>query len=242
MSIENAPGAEVVRGDPCADFSVDRPDLTASGPPAEEQVDITERPDLVAREFARITMPLPEPHFQDEVEDEVVAGRMWGAGWRQTDVNMWAAAEDHTATVTLLGTEVTIRATPLKYTWDYGDGQTRTTAFAGKQLHVDAAAADTETATSHYYEDTGFYPVSVTTIYAGQFRTPTSDWLPIPGVAVVDSAPKTMTIWKSETRLVASDCGDDRSAWGCAQIPFPWEGGPQTSEAYAAERARRAGP
>lgn len=236
------PGSDNVTADPCIEFNVDRPELFTNGPP-EEQVDITDRPDLVASEFARINMPLPEPRFQEEIEDQVVPGRMWGAGWRQTDVNMWVIAEDHTTTVTLLGTDVTIRATPLKYTWDYGDGQTRTTAFAGQKVHTGSgpAHADTETATSHSYEETGFYPVSVTTVYAGQFRTPTSDWIPIPGVAVVTSDPKTLTIWKSETRLVASDCGDDHSAWGCARIPFPWEGGRQTSEAYKAERARLEG-
>ncbi|GAB3754314.1 hypothetical protein GCM10027591_03150 [Zhihengliuella somnathii] len=242
ISVVDTSEGEVLRTNPCIGVGGDRPELSASGPP-EEEVDIADRPDLVASEFARINMPLPEPRFQEEIEDQVVPGRMWGAGWRQTNVNMWAVAEDHTTTVTLLGTDVTIRATPLKYTWDYGDGQTRTTAFAGQEVHAGAggASGDTETATSHYYEETGFYPVSVTAVYAGQFRTPTSDWLPIPGVAVVTSDTKTLTIWKSETRLVASDCGDDHSAWGCARIPFPWEGGPQTSEAYKDERARLEG-
>ncbi|RZU62697.1 hypothetical protein EV380_2299 [Zhihengliuella halotolerans] len=221
---------------PCAPINVERPILTATGP--AEDVDPVDRPDLVAQEFRRVEIPRPTLVMAGEIEDEQVPGKMWGAALRGTHLNMWADAADHTLGTTLLGVEVTIRATPLNYTWDYGDGQAKTSAYAGGPVTAGAAAraADSGTATSHQYEATGFYPVSVTTTYAGQFKTPTSDWIPIPGVATVTSPAKTATIWKSETRLVSGDCTENPKSWGCERVPFPWEGGPQTSEEYKAAR------
>ncbi|WP_189349595.1 hypothetical protein [Zhihengliuella salsuginis] len=224
----------VVADDPCTEINVERAQITAT--PAPEDVDPADRPDLVAQEFARVDIPQPALVFQDEVEDQVSAGKLWGVAMRGEHMNMWVESPDHTTSVTLLGTEITIRATPLQYTWDYGNGQTRTTAQTGGPLRAgsDEGSVYSETATSQAYEETGFYPVTVTTVYAGQFKTPTSEWIPIPGVATVTSPAKTATVWKSETRLVSGDCSENPGSWGCETVPFPWEGGPQTSEAFKA--------
>lgn len=135
-----------------------------------------------------------------------------GRGVRNAETNFYADAQTRHLVTTLNGVEVELRATPVSYHWDYGDGTpARISTVAGHaQPEFNAP-----TPTSHVYEETGQYEVTLTTVYIGEYREANGDWVLIPGTITLDSAPVTADIWKTVTRNVADDCGADAAAWGC---------------------------
>lgn len=135
-----------------------------------------------------------------------------GRGVRNAETNFYADAQTRHLVTTLNGVEVELRATPVSYHWDYGDGTpARITTVAGHaQPEFNAP-----TPTSHVYEDTGRYEVTLTTVYIGEYREAGGDWVLIPGTITLGATPVTADIWKTVTRNVADDCGADPSAWGC---------------------------
>ncbi len=135
-----------------------------------------------------------------------------GRGIRNAETNFYADAETRTLVTTLNGVEVELRATPVSFHWDYGDGSpTKTTSVAGQSQ----PEFNVPTPTSHVYEDTGQYTVRLTTVYIGEYREAGGEWVLIPGTISLDSAPVTANIWRTITRNVADDCSVDSSAWGC---------------------------
>lgn len=135
-----------------------------------------------------------------------------GRGIRNAETNFYADAETRTLVTTLNGVEVELRATPVSFHWDYGDGSpTKTTSVAGQSQ----PEFNVPTPTSHVYEDTGQYTVRLTTVYIGEYREAGGEWVLIPGTISLDSAPVTADIWRTITRNVADDCSVDSSAWGC---------------------------
>ncbi|WP_155853692.1 hypothetical protein [Arthrobacter sp. H5] len=128
--------------------------------------------------------------------------------------NVYANVDEQEFTFDLLGDEVQIRAWPVGYDWNYGDGNTRTTQTAGTSVpEVDWLFV--ETPTSHEYADTGDYNLVLTTRFAGDYSVNGGPWLPIAGEATVQSEPHLMSIWRSDTRLVDGTCDENPNAWGC---------------------------
>lgn len=135
-----------------------------------------------------------------------------GRGVRNAETNFYADAQTRHLVTTLNGVEVELRATPVSYHWDYGDGTpARITTVAGESQ----PDFDVPTPTSHVFEETGEFTVSLTTVYIGEYREAGGEWVLIPGTLTLDSAPVTADIWKTVTRNVADDCGADATAWGC---------------------------
>jgi hypothetical protein len=79
--------------------------------------------------------------------------------------------------VTILGRQVTIRATPSSYTWTYGDGATRTTTSPG--------AAYPRLEITHRYARKGRYAVRLAVTYRGDFRLGAQPWRAIPGTVSI---------------------------------------------------------
>lgn len=135
-----------------------------------------------------------------------------GRGVRNAETNFYADAQTRHLVTTLNGVEVELRATPVSYHWDYGDGTpARITTVAGESQ----PDFDVPTPTSHVFEETGEFTVSLTTVYIGEYREAGGEWVLIPGTLTLASAPVTADIWKTVTRNVADDCGADATAWGC---------------------------
>lgn len=112
-----------------------------------------------------------------------------------------------TRTVTLLGQQVTIRATPSTYTWRYGDGTTRTT--------TDPGAAYPHLRITHRYERTGRYRPSLAITYTGTYRLGGTNgpndasgpgspgpWRPIPGTVTRQGAPQALRAVEATPTLV----------------------------------------
>ncbi|EYR61766.1 hypothetical protein N866_17610, partial [Actinotalea ferrariae CF5-4] len=102
-----------------------------------------------------------------------------------------------TLTTTVLGTPVTVRATPTHYTWDFGDTQPPLTT-------TDPGAPYPTHTLSHPYPAPGTYTLQLTTTWHGHYQvTDTGPWTPIDGTATTTSAPITITVEEATPRLVA---------------------------------------
>lgn len=132
---------------------------------------------------------------------------------RTAHTNIYAESSVKTLNTTVLGQPVRVRAIPIEYIWDYGDGSSRRTYSAGSAVGGDPF--DVETETSHQFEETGSFPINLTTVYTGQFSVNGGAWIPIDGVARVASNPENMTVWKTKRYLVAEDCIANPGAVGC---------------------------
>lgn len=139
-----------------------------------------------------------------------------GLSLRNAHINFYTDAETVTIDHEIDGVDLTIRAEPQSYTWDYGDGSApRTTTMPGEQ----ATEFDVETATSHVYEQTGTYDVQLTTTYAGSYSLDGGrTWTSVPGDIDLESDPVEADIWRVETRNVSDDCATNPRSWGCGSV------------------------
>jgi hypothetical protein len=101
----------------------------------------------------------------------------------------------------LLGFAVQVRATPASYTWSFGDGVTLGPTS-------DAGAAYPDLRTTHTYDASGEYAITLTTSYTGEYSVAGGPWLPVPGEAQVTSAPVPVQALSGRNQLVA-DLADD---------------------------------
>lgn len=115
--------------------------------------------------------------------------------------------------VELLSTPVTIRATPVSYHWDLGDGNTITTTDAGEPYPSEAV--------SGRYTHEGWYDVTLTTTFTGQFSVDGGEWQDIEGTIDVASDPIPLYAKSLESRLVDGDVpvDEDEDPWIPARTP-----------------------
>lgn len=115
--------------------------------------------------------------------------------------------------VELLGTPVTIRATPVTYHWDLGDGNTITTTDSGKPYPSEVISG------SYTYE--GWYDVTLTTTFAGRFSVDGGEWHDIDGTTDIASDPIPIYAKSLESRLVDGDIpvDEDEDPWVPGRSP-----------------------
>lgn len=99
--------------------------------------------------------------------------------------------------VTLLGQDITIEAWPESYTWEFGDGESRTTESAGARYP--------ELEVTHRYLQKDSYAPSVATTYAGRYRVGTGPWVDIPGTHTVEGESVGLEVIEARPVLVAPD-------------------------------------
>ncbi len=104
-------------------------------------------------------------------------------GWLPVNmINVLHASPDvQTLETTLLGQQVTIRAIPVKYHWDLGDGNTITTTKPGKPY------PSKQISSTYRYE--GWYDVTLTTTFVGQYSLAGGPWQDIQGTIEKTSDP-----------------------------------------------------
>ena len=111
--------------------------------------------------------------------------------------NVFASSIDPVVlTTTVLGQPVQVRATPARWSWDFGDG-----TVIGPTS--DPGAAYPALTNTHAYTDRGDYEIVMTTHYTGEFSLDGATWYPIQGEAQVDSAPVAVTAMAGRNVLVA---------------------------------------
>lgn len=112
------------------------------------------------------------------------------------DTNFYTTTiEPITRTVRLLGRRVTLEATPSRYTWTFGDGQSLTT--------TDPGAPYPRLTITHNYLRTGTYRPALATTYTGRFRVGNGPWRQIPGTVTIDGTGQPLRAIEAEPKLVS---------------------------------------
>lgn len=133
---------------------------------------------------------------------------------RGAETNFYAEAAEQQFDVTMFGQRVHVVATPVQYTWNYGDG----TAFGPQPSMGGALPQDRwgeKTRTSHAYASTGDFQVVLTTSFQGTYSVNAGPPLPIRGQGQFTSPPQTISVWRSLTRNYADDCNTNSQGQGC---------------------------
>lgn len=100
-------------------------------------------------------------------------------------------------TTTVLGVPVTVRATPTRFAWDFGDG-------SPPLVTEDPGAPYPDHSVSHPYLSTGAFTVRLTTTWRGEFQVAgTAGWQPVAGTATTTSEPFAATVEEALPRLVS---------------------------------------
>ena len=110
-------------------------------------------------------------------------------------------------TVKVLDEPVTVELTPQKWSYSYGDGNTRTSHTPGKMLPTKAHVWETETPTSHQYRKRGTYTVEATVTYTGRYSlNGGKTWDTIPGTLNINAKPLNIRAWTLKAINVSGPC------------------------------------
>lgn len=124
-----------------------------------------------------------------------------GPGWDYIPVNytnaVWTDGSDQMLDTTILGTPVTIRARPVEYRWDFGDGRVIVSTFPG--------ASYPEHEIYSAYRHQGWYLMSLQVIYEGAYSVDGGPFVPIDGTVTVDAASKWIYARSMTTRVVGDN-------------------------------------
>ena len=141
---------------------------------------------LVAQEFQRLPIAAPSITHQPDADWALV----------NMDFIVLTDAQVQVLETTILGVPVAVRATPVHYAWDFGDGATLATTDPGRPYpdhtvaHVYTSSADAVT-------------VTLTTSWQGELQIAGSgSWLPIAGMATTTSVADPVEIVAMDVRLV----------------------------------------
>ncbi|MHA7281815.1 PKD domain-containing protein [Arthrobacter sp. TMS2-4] len=134
-------------------------------------------------------------------------------GLRNAHSNIYAHAQEQEFTFEFQDAAIVLKARPVSYQWDYGDGTSATTTTPGGP--VDGAAFDTRTPTSHQYTHTGDFELTLTTFFAGDYSVDGGPFQPVAGEAAVVSAPHLMSIWRTRGHNVSENCLENPQGIGC---------------------------
>ena len=157
----------------------------------------------IAHEFQRL--PIAAAEFGSQPGPHTLRGK---------ETNVWANASAQTFNLTMIGQKVTITATPVAYTWSYGDGTIwGPTPIHGAPLNKDRIGEQTQT--SHVYSETGRLTIGLITHFNGTYTVNGGPELPIPGQGNIPSASQPLTVWRAETNLYADDCIVTPHGIGC---------------------------
>ncbi len=97
------------------------------------------------------------------------------------DTNFYTTNDNPTTqTVTLIGQQVTIEATPTQYTWHFDSG-----AADGVRCSTDPGAAYPDLRITYRYLQVGAVQPSVDTTYSGRYRVGNGAWEQIPDTLTV---------------------------------------------------------
>ncbi len=143
-------------------------------------------PGMVLRAFRALEWPAPELSVQPPDGETLV----------NFDTNFFTTlSEPEVQTVTLVGIQVEIEATPSDYQWHFGDGEDETTSSPG------SAYPDLEI--THSYTRKGQVSASVDVTYTGRYRIGGSGgWADIPGTLTVPGPAVGLTVLEAKPQLV----------------------------------------
>ena len=109
-----------------------------------------------------------------------------------------------------------IRAVPVAYRYEYGDGHDLKTHSAGSPVSSQHSGQPLhETSTSYAYPQVGNFHAYVTVTYAGQYSIDGGPWQFFGTEVSRVSEPVLVRVWESEVHSVGKTCTEDPGARGC---------------------------
>ena len=109
-----------------------------------------------------------------------------------------------------------IRAVPVAYRYEYGDGHDLKTHSAGNPVSSQHSNQSLhETSTSYAYPQVGNFHAYVTVTYAGQYSIDGGSWQFFGTEVSRISEPVLVRVWESEVHSVGKTCIEDPGARGC---------------------------
>ena len=109
-----------------------------------------------------------------------------------------------------------IRAVPVAYRYEYGDGHDLKTHSAGSPVSSQHSGQSShETSTSYAYPMVGNFHAYVTVTYAGQYSIDGGPWQFFGTEITRISEPVLVRVWESEVHSVGKTCTEDPGAKGC---------------------------
>lgn len=170
-------------------------DAIPSGPPPPG----VEYPWITEEEFQNYDIPPSVIHMSPD-----------GWGVTRNKTVFYADAGVKTIDMTILGYAVTVKATPVAYAWDFGDGtEARTTSPGSPPVEGQ------EPSLYHVYGEKGTYEVNLTTYYTGMFQVDGGPWLVIEGQAAIASDPLEADIYRYHRYLVDEACNENPNGPDC---------------------------
>ena len=127
---------------------------------------------------------------------------------RGLPTNFVSTASAHTVDGQLLGAPAQVRFTPVRWTWSYGDGTSRTSSTGGATWAELGRARFDPTATSHIYLDRGHVTVEASVEYAAEYRFAGPAWTAVDGTLPVAAPPQSLLVVTGSTVLVNRPCTD----------------------------------
>lgn len=167
---------------------------TRPGGPGAPAPPVIQPPLTIDRSGYTFTMPVTLSDLA-RFRPDPGSDHMQPNGWMIVglDTNFYAHATQHVKSGTLLDRPASVRFTPVRYRWTYGDGATRTTATPGATWQALGLREFDATATSHVYRSPGTYYIDLTIGFAPEYRyADATEWIPVSGL-----------IWVPANRLVA---------------------------------------
>ena len=148
-------------------------------------------PTLTEADFRRLPLPAPRLTMQPD------------RGWVLVNIETIVYTDPTPVTLRteLLGHGVTVEATPVRWTYDFGDGHTLTTR--------DPGAPHPAFDVVHAYEAPGTATITLTAEWTGRYLVDGSPaWRDVAGTATTTVAGATFTVEERTSRLVSGLCTD----------------------------------
>jgi hypothetical protein len=138
-------------------------------------------------------------------------------GWSVLGVetNFFSRAVAQVQEGELLGQSASVRFTPVRYRWSYGDGAEALLRTGGGTWASQGIQEFDKTGTSHRYRAIGTYDVEHTIEFAAEYRYAGADWIPIAGTIPIRSNDLVVSIGGARTVLVARECTQNPRGPGC---------------------------
>ncbi|TFC09853.1 hypothetical protein E3O19_15985 [Cryobacterium algoritolerans] len=143
--------------------------------------------------------------------------RMEPRGWSVVGLptNFIAAATVHIRSGSLLGFPAEVRFTPIRFSWDFGDGQSLDTSSAGATWADQGLPEFSDTPTSHIFTASGGRSITVSVVYSAEYRFAGRDWRGVRGTLAVSTTPLSVVVAEARTVLVNRECTAGAAGPGC---------------------------
>lgn len=152
-------------------------------------------------------------HFAPVVGDHVTEPDGWAA--RGLPLNLVSTARAHVVDGSLLGAPASVRFTPVEWRWDHGDGTTAYRPTGGGTWHQLGLREFDDTATSHVFESTGRFTITLDIVFRAEYRIGSGSWIPIAGTLVTPAPSRSILNVSARTVLVDEDCIQNPRGPGC---------------------------